>query len=288
MSKKLSGFLIFGLSSILIMCLVPPWEHRRGPIGYFPLWAPPEIPSCSIDSERLFFQVIVLVLASAIALLISNQFKFSGWKDSIALRTEKLNHALERKKRLFTTLLIVLTCLALAIIPLNWYMKLEKEKKARRLAEEQSLLDKKLNDEREKELRIAALIARDEAAKQLRFEQALAKPKRWLINLRERQIKGVATTRWLKGLMKIELELTATPELIELADARQESMHISFFSKVGNFIVNVPVPPGSLIVQKDKRGAWSRLVMIPSEVPIGSKEYSTLAGIRVIYDAYGF
>lgn len=288
MSKKVSGFLIFGLSTILLMCLVPPWEHRRGPIGYFPLWAPPEIISCSIDSERLLFQVIVLVLASSIAFLISNQFPLGVLTKSIESRTEKLNLALEDKKSFFTTLLIVLVCLALAIIPINWFQKVENEKKARRLAEEQLLLDKRLDAEREKESRIAALIARDEAAKKLRFEQALSKPKRWPINLKERQIKGFATTRWLNGSMKVELELTAAPELIELADARQESMHLSFFNKAATEKVNLPVPPGSLIVQKDKRGAWSRLVMIPSEVAIGAQEYATLTGIRVLYDAYGF
>lgn len=287
MTKKISAFLLICMLAVLGMCIFPPWEYRRGPIGYFPIWSPPAIPSCSIDSERLWVQVVVACLLTAIGYLASNLVSPKQLKSKVGESLEPIAAALDKRRALITALLVGLLAISTALVPIYFLKKYDEERKTKIALEQKAALELKLKEEEEKQAKIAALVARDEKAKLERLQRLLAKPVKWPIVLKERQLRGVATTTWQAGVMTIGLELNARPELIELADARGEELHIFFTNKKGIQTVSVLVLPGSLVVQKDSRGAWSRLVMHPATVGISAAEYGELKGIRVIYNAYG-
>ena len=100
-------------------------------------------------------------------------------------------------------------------------------------------------------------------------------------------MRGVATTRWQNGSMVVNLELNSTPELIELSQARGEYLQVYFVNKRTGLKVGVPIEPHNLVIQKDRKGAWSRLVMTPMVVAVGSAEYESLNGIVVYYSNSG-
>ncbi len=284
MKEKLTITAILGLSAIAIMCIVPPWETDKLFIGYFPIWTYPNIETASIDSERLLVQIFAAGVLSTILFLVLTVLKKSHAKALsgaiIAPTMQKLD---ENRKPLVLVMLITFACtVAVTIVVLRQKMREAGKQKIAMVAEFE--LEKKLSEQKEKDDRIAALMRRDEQSKFAREQKELAKPKNWPIIMKERKIRGTAYTNWVDGYMNVGLELRATPEVIEIAEARQEAMDIFFQDKNSGFNVHVPVTPGSLTVQKDSAGAWNRLVLGSGHrVSTTDKEYRSLNSIRVFY-----
>lgn len=284
MKEKLTITGILGLSAIAIVCIVPPWETDKLFIGYYPIWTSPNVETASIDSERLLVQIFAAMVLSTILFLVPTVLKKSHAKALggaiIAPAMQKLD---ENRKLIVLIMLITFACtVAVTIVVLRQKIREAEKQKIAMVAEFE--LEKKLSEQKEKDDRIAALMRRDEQSKFAREQKELAKPKNWPIIMKERKIRGTAYTNWVDGYMNVGLELRATPEVIELAEARQEAMDIFFQDKNSGFNVHVPVPPGSLTVQKDSAGAWSRLVLGSGHrVSTTDKEYRSLNSIRVFY-----
>jgi len=284
MNKKLTITGILGLSAIAIMCIVPPWETDKLFIGYYPIWTSPNIETASIDSERLLVQIFATAILSTAIFLVSNILKQSHVSALSGAVVAPAFQKLEEKRRpLFLALLITLAC-GIVVAPVVLIQKIQEAGKRKLARAAEAELEQKMREQKEKDDRIAALMRRDEQNKFAREQKELAKPRYWPINMKERKIRGTAYTNWVDGYMNVGLELRATPEVIELAEARHEAMDIFFQDKNSGFNVHVPVPPGSLTVQKDSAGAWSRLVLGSGHrVSTTDKEYRSLNSIRVFY-----
>jgi len=284
MRQKLLICAILGLSIIAIMCLIPPWETNKLSLGYFPIWAGPNLETASIDSERLAVQILASIILTTIIFLIANVIRLPQISGIAPSLVQPALEKLENKRRVLFAVLIASMACAMVMVPLLLYQKIQQIEKNKLLAIESARLESRLITEQKKEEKIASLVSRELQTKFASEVKQLAKPKRWPINMRERQIKGFATTSWADGYMNVCLELRATPAIIELAEARHETMDLFFSDRATGFKVHLPVEPGSLVVQKDGAGAWSRLVLAgDNRLSVMQNEYKGLNCVRVFY-----
>ncbi|MBK9617595.1 MAG: hypothetical protein IPO31_00245 [Candidatus Obscuribacter sp.] len=125
-------------------------------------------------------------------------------------------------------------------------------------------------------------VARERVAT-MNLHKSLAKMRRWpAIYLRHRQMRAIPSTSWSNDTVYVALELEASPEVIELADAQREDFRLELLQSrvpVADFIID----QAELQLAKARSGTWSRLASGWHQSAMSAAEYQKVNGVSIEY-----
>lgn len=115
------------------------------------------------------------------------------------------------------------------------------------------------------------------------LHKSLAKIRRWpAIYLRHRQMRAIPSTSWSNDTVFVALELEASPEVIELADAQREDFRLELLQRrvpVVDFIID----QSELQLVNTRSGTWSRLASGWHKSAMSAVDYQKVNGVSIEY-----
>jgi hypothetical protein len=115
------------------------------------------------------------------------------------------------------------------------------------------------------------------------LHKSLAKIRRWpAIYLRHRQMRAIPSTSWSNDTVYVALELEASPEVIELADAQREDFRLELLQRrvpIADFIIDQT----ELQLANTRSGSWSRLASGWHRSAMSAADYQKVNGVSIEY-----